>query len=152
VHEGGIATPLVVHWPEGIKGSGDFRNMPAHMIDMAPTILELAGVDPAELNGRFEAPGISLVPFLSRDIITDRPPIFFHHEKKKALRNGNWKITTIEEGGEWELYDLSVDRGETNNLAEKYPDRLKEMASLWEVERNRIIEQTGGTDTISQLE
>ena len=152
VHEGGIATPLVVHWPEGIKETGTFRNMPAHMIDMAPTMLELAGVDPVELNGRFEAPGISLVPFLRRDINTGRPPVFFHHEKKKALRDGNWKITTIEEGAPWELYDLSVDRGETSNLAEQYPEKLQELVTLWEDQRNLIIEQIGGTDTINQPE
>lgn len=146
VHEGGIATPLVVHWPKGIKDKNAFRNMPAHIVDIAPTLLELAGTDPGELNGRSEAPGISLVPFLGEDRQTERPPIFFHHERKKALRHGNWKITTIEEGGPWELYDLSLDRGETNNLADQNQKKLQELISLWDAQRNKIIEQVGAVD------
>jgi arylsulfatase A-like enzyme len=147
VHEGGIATPLVVHWPGGIKESNAFRSMPAHIIDIAPTLLDLAGIDPTELNGRSEAPGISLVPYLKQDIQNDRPPLFFHHERKKALRDGKWKICTIEEKGAWELYDLSKDRGETNNLAELYPEKLEELVSLWEAQRNQIVEQIGAIDT-----
>jgi len=146
VHEGGIATPLVVHWPRGIKDKNAFRNMPSHIVDIAPTMLELAGADPGELNGRYEAPGISLVPFLAQDIQNERSPIFFHHEKKKALRHGNWKITTIEEDGPWELYDLSLDRGETNNLADENPEKLLELISLWEAQRNLIVEQVGAVD------
>jgi arylsulfatase len=146
VHEGGIATPMVVHWPRGLKDKNAFRKMPAHIIDIAPTMLELAGADPGELNGSSEAPGISLVPFLEEDHLKERTPIFFHHEKKKALRHGNWKITTIEEGGEWELYDLSNDRGETKNLAKKNPEKLQELVSLWEAQRELIIEQLGAVD------
>jgi len=141
LHEGGIATPLVVHWPEGIKDAGNFRSMPGHITDIAPTLLELAGGDPAELNGSSEAPGISLLPFLKEDIETERPPIFFHHERKKALRHGDWKITTIEEDGPWELYDLSTDRGETHNLASENPEKLKELVALWEEQKAEIIEQ-----------
>ena len=152
VHEGGIATPMVVHWPEGIKESNAFRSMPAHIIDIAPTLLDLAGIDPGELNGRFEAPGISLVPYLNQDVQTDRSPIFFHHERKKALRHGDWKITTIEEDGKWELYDLSKDRGETKNMADQNPEKLLELISLWNAQRNQIIEQVGASDTLSDQE
>jgi len=146
VHEGGIATPLVVHWPEGIADKNAFRNMPAHIVDIAPTILELAGADASALKGRAPAPGISLLPFLSKDKVSERTPIFFHHEKKKALRDGHWKITTIEENGEWELYDISEDRGETHNLAEEHPEKLQELISLWEAQRTKFIEQIGAAD------
>jgi arylsulfatase A-like enzyme len=146
VHEGGIATPLVVHWPEGIKATNDFRDMPAHIIDIAPTLLELAGADPVVLDQGSEAPGISLRPFLNQNLVIPRPPIFFHHEQKKALRHGDWKITTIEENGEWELYDLAEDRGETQNLAKQNPEKLRELVSLWEKQRKEIIEQVGAVD------
>jgi len=86
------------------------------------------------------------VPFLKKDVISERPPIFFHHEKKNALRDGDWKITTIEEDGQWELYDLSKDRGECNNLAEQNPEKLKELVALWEAQRMEIIKQVGGSD------
>lgn len=141
LHEGGIATPLVVHWPKGIKDAGSFRSMPGHITDIAPTLLELAGGDPAELNGAFEAPGISLRPFFNEEVLSERPPIFFHHENKKALRHGDWKITTIEEDGPWELYDLSNDRGECVNLAEKHPEKLEELVALWETRKAEIIGQ-----------
>ena len=141
VHEGGIATPMVVHWPLGIQEQNAFRDMTSHIIDIAPTMLELAGIDPSQLDARADAPGISLVPFLSEDLQTERDPLFFHHENKKALRHGKWKITTVEQGGEWELYDLSVDRGETRNLAGEYPEKLRELVQLWEDQRNSIIRQ-----------
>jgi arylsulfatase A-like enzyme len=147
VHEGGIATPMVVHWPNGIKETNAFRSMPAHIIDIAPTILELAGGNPSELEGRADAPGQSLVPLLNEDKQMERPPLFFHHEQKKALRDGPWKITTIEEDGLWELYDLSKDRGETQNLAADKPEKLEELIKLWQVQRSEIIKQLGATDT-----
>jgi arylsulfatase len=146
VHEGGIATPLVVHWPEGISGENAFRNMPSHITDIAPTLLELAGGSPEDLNATGEAPGISLVPFLQKDLVIPRPPIFFHHEQKKALRHGDWKITTIEKDGQWELYHLAEDRGETRNLAGEKPDKLQELVSRWENQRSEIIEQIGAAD------
>ena len=120
--------------------------MPAHIVDIAPTLLELAGSGPAALNGSAAAPGISLLPFFAEDVQSERPPIFFHHERKKALRQDNWKITTIEEGGSWELYDLSRDRGECNDLAAEHPEKLRELVTLWEKQRKEIISQTGGTD------
>jgi arylsulfatase len=119
----------------------------AHIIDIAPTLLELAGIDPVMLNGGYEAPGTSLVPCLEQDIQDVKAPLFFHHENKKALRYGQWKITTIEKEGDWELYDLSKDRGETNNLAGENPEKLKEMVGLWEAQRSQIIEQIGARDT-----
>jgi len=145
LHEGGIATPLVVHWPEGIGEKNTFRKMPAHIVDIAPTILELAGVDPSELTGRFEAPGISLTPFLHQNFQTERPPIFFHHERKNALRHGDWKVVTIEDGGPWELYNLSVDRGETHNMAKENPEKLQELVALWEAQKGEITKQICAT-------
>lgn len=147
LHEGGIATPMVVHWPAGIKDRGQFRNMNSHIVDIAPTLLELAGGSAAELEGKGEAPGISLLPFLHEDLQTPRTPLFFHHEKKSALRHGEWKITTVDKGEAWELYDLSTDRGETQNLATKNPAKLEELVQLWEVQRQVIIDQIK-SDTI----
>ena len=138
VHEGGIATPLLVHWPDGIGKEGGFRHIPAHIIDIAPTLLELAGSDPAGLQGRYPAPGISLVPYLREDRVGERPPLFFHHEQKNAIRDGDWKAVTIEAGGAWELYDLSFDRGETMDLSAVESEKLQELVSKWEAQRDLI--------------
>ena len=141
VHEGGISTPLIVHWPEGIPEAGGFRQMPAHIIDMAPTLLELAGGQPSDLNDRYEAPGISLVPYLREDLLTERPPLFFHHERKNAIRDGDWKAVTIDSGGPWELYDLSFDRGETMDLSSVETKKLEKLVSQWEDQRSTIESQ-----------
>lgn len=141
LHEGGIATPLVVHWPEGIKDKGSFRSMPSHIIDIAPTLLELAGGSRADLEAGAEAPGISLLPYLQSNEVDERPPIFFHHERKKALRQGDWKIVTKAEEGPWELYRLSDDRGETRNLARDEAEKLAELVSLWEQQKAAVVSQ-----------
>lgn len=147
VHEGGIATPLLIHWPEGIGKPGEFRQMPGHIIDIAPTVLELAG---GGLEGRYEAPGISLVSFLREDLIRDRPPLFFHHEQKNAIRDGNWKAVTIEANGPWELYDLSFDRGETMDLSAVETDKLKELVTKWQNQRNLIVREIRSSGDPSQ--
>jgi arylsulfatase A-like enzyme len=141
VHEGGVATPLVVHWPSGIKDKGAFRSMPSHVIDIAPTLLELAGGSKEDMTGKAEAPGISLVPFFRKEFTATRPPLFFHHENKKALRQGDWKIVTIEDGASWELYNMAVDRGETNNLAGSETEKLDELVKLWQEQRDQIVDE-----------
>jgi len=146
VHEGGIATPLVVQWPAVIKDRGAFRTISSHIVDIAPTLLDLAGGSREEIAGKAEPPGISLVPILKENLVPERPPIFFHHENKKALRHGDWKITTIEEGASWELYNLAADRGETINLAISKPEKLDELVRLWEEQRDQIVDQI--TDSV----
>ncbi|MGW8314071.1 MAG: arylsulfatase [Bacteroidales bacterium] len=141
VHEGGIATPMLVHWPDGIGTPGEFRQMPAHVVDIAPTLLELAGIDPKQLEDFQGAPGISLVPCLRTDQTWERPPLFFHHEHKKAIRDGNWKAVTIEADGPWELYDLSFDRGETMDLSAVETEKLNELVSEWQDQRNLIVRE-----------
>ena len=142
-HEGGVATPLVVHWPGGIAARGELRRDPGHVIDFFPTILELAGGRPeAEDPGAPRRPGRSLVPAFARDGSVCREWIFFHHLDNRALRCGNWKV--VSDGPErWELYDLSADRCEQKDLAARHPDRVREMAALWERLEARFREEAG---------
>lgn len=135
-HEGGISTPLIVHWPRGLEARGELRHAAGHVTDLTPTVLELASAKPTDTwNGAKPPPlpGRSLVPAIKSDAPTGRELVFFHHEGNRALRVGDWKIVSAsEEMGVWELYDLSKDRGETMNLAAKHPDRVREMAARWE--------------------
>lgn len=133
-HEGGITTPLIAHWPAGIKARGEWRRSPGHLVDIVPTLLELASLTPPASfynEPRPTLPGRSLVATFANDQPVSHEPLFFKHEGNRALRRGDWKIVAAGKDAPWELYDLSKDRSEMHNLAEKHPDTLKELADLW---------------------
>ena len=147
-HEGGIATPLIVHWPAGIKSKGQLRRQPGHLIDIMATCIDIAGINyPKQYNGNEIQPyeGKSLMPAFSNKSIK-RNFIFWEHEGNRAIRVGNWKLVsrvqknkvfTAADENAWELYDMVNDPTETKNLGAKYPEKLKEMSSLWEKEAIR---------------
>ena len=128
VHEGGIATPLLVHWPAGIRARGRTLDQPAHVIDIAPTILELAGIEPSE--AELNRPGESLSDSLRGAPVRGRL-LWWQHEGNRALRQGDWKIVAAR-GDPWELYDLSKDRAETRDLAQEQPARVRRLEAVWE--------------------
>ena len=140
VHEGGVSSPLIIRWPEGLTAAkGSFCPTTGHVIDMMPTCLELAGVQyPREFKGKeiHPLPGKSLVPILKgRDV--PREALYFEHEANRAIRNGKWKLVSRAVfrppyTGPWELYDLEKDRTETRDLAGQYPDMVGEMAAMWD--------------------
>ena len=142
VHEGGISTPLIVHWPSGISAKGELRHTPGHCIDIVPTVLELAGVQkPKEWNGEPipEAPGHSLVPAFAKDVTIPRESLWWFHEGNRALRVGDWKLVAAK-GDPWALYDLRTDRAEQNDLAAKKPDKVKELERAWQEQTDRYTE------------
>ena len=129
VHEGGTSTPLVVHWPAGIQARGELRHTPAHVIDIWPTLIELAQASDDE-DADHPRPGRSLVPSFASDSIVERT-LWWSHEGNRALRKGNWKISAAGLSGPWELYEMTGDRTETNNLATSQPSKLNELQQLW---------------------
>ncbi len=133
VHEGGIATPLIVHWPRGVRARGELRHNPGHLVDIVPTILDLAGgTKPRSWNGSAipPAPGKSLVPAFSRDGTVAHDSLWWLHQGNRAVRVGDWKLVAAKETP-WELYDLKQDRGESNNLADKQLERVRELERIW---------------------
>ena len=147
VHEGGISTPLIVHWPAGIESKNELRHTPGHVIDILPTILDATGVErPDQFDGEKlpPAPGRSLVPVFAKDQPLDREALWWLHEGNMAIRVGDWKLVSakmdrVERGKpNWELYDLSNDRSETNDLAKQFPDKVSEMAELWNEQLKQI--------------
>ncbi|MCC6823767.1 MAG: arylsulfatase [Verrucomicrobia subdivision 3 bacterium] len=148
VHEGGIATPGILHWPAGIPAGGKLRHAPTHIIDFVPTVLELAGVSPPETWGsqtRPALPGKSLVPLFKRDAAIPRDALYWEHEGNRALRQGDWKLVSeAENKGQWELYNLKRDRIESKNLAPSHPDRVQEMSARWR-QMDEEFHRAGGT-------
>jgi arylsulfatase len=135
VHEGGISTPLIVHWPKGLKAKGEMRNTPAHIIDLVPTILAACGgkAIPSWNDKPVPSPpGKSLIPLFSRDSKSLHDSLWWLHEDNRALRAGNWKIVAAGKDSPWELYDLTADRSESHNLASDHPDKVRELAAIWE--------------------
>lgn len=135
-HEGGISSPLIAHWPQGIRRKGELRHDPSHFIDIAPTILELAGAARPKADKAMTAParpGLSLVPAFAVDRAVNHRTLWWCHSGNRAIRMGDLKLSA-KGGGEskWELYDLTVDRGEMNDLASEYPQRVGHLAQQWE--------------------
>lgn len=141
VHEGGVATPMVASWPNGIKARGELRHDMGHVIDFLPTIMDLAGVKPEDLPLPQDAPslpGKSLVPTFEQDGSVEHAHIYFHHEGNRALRVGNWKLVNeslVNRGttdDPWALYDLSKDRCEMVDLSTDMPQKYQEMRDQWQ--------------------
>ena len=145
VHEGGISTPFIAHWPQGISAKGELRHTPGHVIDVVPTLLALAGdPKPAMPENAPPLPGRSLVPAFAKDETISRDFLFWHHSGNRALREGDWKIVSAADNRDaWELYDLTTDRAESNNLAAKEPERVKVMAERWEKLEQEYVAQAG---------
>ncbi len=135
-HEGGISTPLIIHWPEKNIQKGAFTSQMGHVIDLMPTCIEAAGAQYPENDSINELQGMSLMSSFTGNTF-ERGPLFFEHETNRGVRDGQWKL--VSEGtnqppwtGEWELYNIDEDRIESNNLAEKYPEIVNEMAKMWD--------------------
>jgi arylsulfatase A-like enzyme len=133
--EGGIHTPFIVRWPAGLKGKENTLNHGVgHVMDILPTCLELAGADyPASFHDQAVTPpdGRSLLPLIHGEVTSAHDTLFWEHEGGRAVRTGDWKMSALDHQ-EWELFDLTADRTETNNLKEQFPERAEKMNALWE--------------------
>lgn len=134
VHEGGISTPLIAHWPARIKDKGTLRHQPGHLIDIMATCVDIAGAKyPEKVAEQPISPleGKSLEPAFSNQPI-ERQALYWEHEGNRAMRQMQWKLVAKGKNGPWELYDLVADRTETTNLAGTQPERVKEMSAAWQ--------------------
>ena len=135
-HEGGISSPLIVHWPEGIAARNELRHDPTHFIDFLLTALEVASGSETVKNNIIDAPsrpGKSMVKTFAKDGSVTHNVLWWSHADNRAIRMGDWKLSAKDgRNGKWELYNLKNDRCEMNDLAWQYPEKVKRMSQQWE--------------------
>ena len=135
-HEGGVATPFIAHWPEGIPNPGRWVRERGHVIDVMPTLRAAAGADyPSGFAGRTVQPeeGMNLLPLFNGESLPART-LFFEHQAARGIIQGDWKAVwgkRMPAEIRWELYNLSADRAETTDLAREHPETVRELADKW---------------------
>ena len=163
-HEGGVADPLIVAWPRRLGRPGETRHQYVHAVDLLPTVLDVIGIDPpAEIAGVPQRPfdGVSFAhTFTDADAPSAHVTQYYEMFGSRALYHDGWKAVVfhplpgIAYGGEdpfrpfdedqWELYHVAEDFSETEDLAAKEPDRLRELVALWwqAAEQNQVLPLT----------
>lgn len=134
IHEGGIASPLIVHYPNLIK-KGRIEKQPGHLIDIMPTLVELCGARyPDTRNGKRikPMPGISLVPAFQGGRLARKDPLYWEHVGNRGVRIGDWKLVAAKPDLEWELYNLAEDRTELDDLSERFPEKKQQLVKVYE--------------------
>ncbi|EMI20328.1 arylsulfatase [Rhodopirellula maiorica SM1] len=133
VHEGGVLTPLIFHWPAGLKRTGHRINAPAHIMDILPTCAELAGVSQPSLEqiqSFSPLEGTSFLSLIDGKKIDSSRVLYWEHEGNRAVRVGDWKLVSLRKKS-WELYNLKDDPFEEHDLASVNPRRVTELANLY---------------------
>ncbi|NQY32235.1 MAG: sulfatase-like hydrolase/transferase, partial [Coraliomargarita sp.] len=131
-YEGGIATPMIVHWPQGISQPGTINREPCHIIDWMPTLMQLAGASyPGESKQKDIHPydGISLSPTFTGQPLQRGKPLFYEYAGGAAIQDGNYKLVFASK--QWELFDVSVDTSESKNIIDQHPEIATRMKSEW---------------------
>jgi arylsulfatase A-like enzyme len=136
-HEGGIATPLIAHWPAAVDprtGKDAWITTPTHLIDLMATCVDLGQAEyPQQFKGNAITPmqGHSLKPLLTGQGEFPTRPLYWEHEGNAAVRVGDQKLVRLGLRGNWELFDLKADRTEQHNLADAHPDQVQQLAQQW---------------------
>ncbi len=155
VHEGGIATPLIVYYPGVTKGTNQLTSFTGQIMDLMPTLVELTGGVYPKRFGNNDIPpmeGVSLVSVFTNTSLTRSKAVCWEHEMNRAVRLGDWKLVAKGEllnggyglwknyrRGPWELYNMKSDRSELHDLSAKYPAKFKELSTIWDAYAKRAL-------------
>ncbi|MBM3797977.1 MAG: arylsulfatase [Acidobacteria bacterium] len=143
VHEGGISSPLIAHWPKGVKSPGRWVREPGHLIDIMATCVDVSGSRYAGVAGDVQPmEGTSLAPVLRNAkgaLGARRDVLCWEHEGNRAVRDGRWKLVSrYNNGSTWELYDLETDRTEMNDLARPNAAQVTALEAKWKAWAARV--------------
>ncbi|HEY8397529.1 MAG TPA: arylsulfatase [Flavihumibacter sp.] len=133
-YEGGVRTPVIVHWPAGIRNKGGFTSQIGHVMDFMPTFMDLAGAQyPETYNGNKIRPftGVSLLPALVGSKAAQERVLYNEHFGARFVREGNWKLVSLAKDTTWRLYDVSKDDSELNDLSAQYPEQVARLSEQW---------------------
>ena len=139
-HEGGIATPCVMHWPKGIP-AGEIKHDPCHIVDIAATCYGISGATyPDEFNSHNmpALAGVNLADWWGGAELKREDYIFWEHEDNAAVRDGKWKLVRDHREGRWELYDMDNDRTELHDLSDQEPEQRRHMIEAWHAWARRV--------------
>jgi len=135
VHEGGISSPLIAHWPAVIRNGGTLHHQPAHVTDIMATCLDLAGGEyPKTFNGNAITPmvGRTLRPTFEGKPRRGHDAYYWEHEGNRAVRKDQWKLVSKSPDDTWELHDLQADRTEVHDLAASKPEKVRELRGMYQ--------------------
>lgn len=128
-HEGGIASPGIVHWPQGLQTEPcAILHQATHIIDLMPTAIVASG---ASYDGQLEMPGHDLIATINQPRASTDRMLFFEHQGNRAVRHGQWKLVALNRKP-WELYNIETDRIESHDLAAQHPKKVAELNAAWE--------------------
>lgn len=133
-YEGGLATPAILSWPQGISAHGTITSQVAHVMDLMPTVLELSGASyPQTYHDETIPPvaGHSLVPIWQHGTRSGYDYLYWEYNGDRAVRHQDWKLVSLV-NKPWELYDLKTDRAEVHNVAAEHPDIARNLADHWQ--------------------
>lgn len=130
-HNGGACSSAIVNWPGVIQPNEKMNDTPAQILDLAPTFFHLACAKYPNNSGEKDLPGRDLYPLLTGKKVPPAPTMYFHLYDNAAIIEDNWKLVKAF-GNSWELYNLNIDRAETNNLISKEPQKAQKLQEEWE--------------------
>ncbi|MGB7392907.1 MAG: sulfatase-like hydrolase/transferase, partial [Pricia sp.] len=144
--EGGIATPMIVHWPDGIAGTNQITEQVGHLKDVMPTLLDVTGASyPTNYGGNSILPlaGKSFANLFSDANNVEEQEIFWEYNGNRAVRFGNWKMVSTSANGSWSLYDMEADPTELNDLASSFPGVVSTLSDRYELWETSVGHQSG---------
>jgi arylsulfatase len=139
-HEGGIKTPMIAYWPQGIQERNTFNESPLHLIDLLPTLAELIGVEyPSNFNDEVITPvdGISFLPIFSGKEISRKEPLYWEWQHGKAIREGDWKLVSYKD--KWTLHNLKDDPVEAIDLSTSEPEKMSDLKAKYDDWANKFV-------------